>query len=139
MINIKDLHKSYKMGSNSLHVLKGINFSVSEGELVAIMGSSGSGKSTIVRCLSRLIKPTAGEIFLDEENLLEKSDKELIDIRRHKMGMVFQNFGLLPHLNVIENIAFPLKLQGLKEKERIKKAERVIELVGLTGRENNFI
>ena len=116
-----------------------VNFDVNVGEIFVIMGLSGSGKSTIVRCLSRLIKPTKGEIFLDEENLLEKSDKELIDIRRHKMGMVFQNFGLLPHLNVIENIAFPLKLQGLKEKERIKKAERVIDLVGLAGREKNFI
>ena len=116
-----------------------VSFDVHIGEIFVIMGLSGSGKSTIVRCLSRLIKPTAGQIFLDEENLLEKSEKELIDIRRHKMGMVFQNFGLLPHLNVLENIAFPLKLQGLKEKERIKKAERVIELVGLTGRENNFI
>ena len=116
-----------------------VNFDVHVGEIFVIMGLSGSGKSTIVRCLSRLIKPTEGEIFLDEENLLEKSDKELIDIRRHKMGMVFQNFGLLPHLNVIENIAFPLKLQGLKEKERIQKAERVIDLVGLAGREKNFI
>ena len=116
-----------------------VSFDVHIGEIFVIMGLSGSGKSTIVRCLSRLIKPTAGQIFLDEENLLEKSEKELIDIRRHKMGMVFQNFGLLPHLNVIENIAFPLKLQGLKEKERIKKAERVIDLVGLAGRENNFI
>ena len=116
-----------------------VSFDVHTGEIFVIMGLSGSGKSTIVRCLSRLIKPTTGEIFLDEENLVEKSDKELIDIRRHKMGMVFQNFGLLPHLNVIENIAFPLKLQGLKEKERIQKAERVIELVGLTGREKNFI
>ena len=91
-----------------------VSFDVHIGEIFVIMGLSGSGKSTIVRCLSRLIKPTAGQIFLDEENLLEKSEKELIDIRRHKMGMVFQNFGLLPHLNVIENIAFPLKLQGLK-------------------------
>ena len=127
--------------SNQGHIVANadVSFDVHTGEIFVIMGLSGSGKSTIVRCLSRLIKPTAGQIFLDEENLLEKSEKELIDIRRHKMGMVFQNFGLLPHLNVIENIAFPLKLQGLKEKERIKKAERVIELVGLTGRENNFI
>ncbi len=127
--------------SDNGHIVANANvsFDVHIGEIFVIMGLSGSGKSTIVRCLSRLVKPTAGEIFLDDENLLEKSDKELIDIRRHKMGMVFQNFGLLPHLNVIENIAFPLKLQGLKEKERIKKAERVIELVGLTGRENNFI
>ena len=115
-----------------------VSFDVHIGEIFVIMGLSGSGKSTIVRCLSRLIEPTAGEILLDEENLLGKSEKELIEIRRHKMGMVFQNFGLLPHLNVIENIAFPLKLQGLKEKQRLQKAERVIELVGLNGRENNF-
>ncbi len=101
-----------------------VSFDVHIGEIFVIMGLSGSGKSTIVRCLSR--------------NLLGKSEKELIEIRRHKMGMVFQNFGLLPHLNVIENIAFPLKLQGLKEKERLQKAARVIELVGLNGRENNF-
>ena len=116
-----------------------VSFDVLIGEIFVIMGLSGSGKSTIVRCLSRLIEPTAGEILLDEENLLEKNEKELIEIRRHKMGMVFQNFGLLPHLNVIENIAFPLKLQGMKEKERLAKAERVIELVGLNGREKNFI
>ena len=115
-----------------------VSFDVHIGEIFVIMGLSGSGKSTIVRCLSRLIEPTVGEILLDEENLLGKSEKELIEIRRHKMGMVFQNFGLLPHLNVIENIAFPLKLQGLKEKERLQKAARVIELVGLNGRENNF-
>ena len=127
--------------SNNGHIVANadVSFDVHTGEIFVIMGLSGSGKSTIVRCLSRLIKPTFGQIFLDDENLLEKSDKELIHLRRHKMGMVFQNFGLLPHLNVIENIAFPLKLQGLKEKERINKAERVIELVGLTGRENNFI
>ena len=127
--------------SNNGHIVANadVSFDVHTGEIFVIMGLSGSGKSTILRCLSRLIKPTFGQIFLDDENLLEKSDKELIHLRRHKMGMVFQNFGLLPHLNVIENIAFPLKLQGLKEKERINKAERVIELVGLTGRENNFI
>ncbi len=96
------------------------------------------GKSTIVRCLSRLVEPTAGEIILDGEDLLRKTDAELIDIRRHKMGMVFQSFGLMPHLNVIDNIAFPLKLQGKAQNERYAQAERVIELVGLQGRENNY-
>ena len=98
-----------------------VSFDVHIGEIFVIMGLSGSGKSTIVRCLSRLIEPTVGEILLDEENLLGKSEKELIEIRRHKMGMVFQNFDL-PHLNVIENIAFPLKLQGLKEKRKASKS-----------------
>ncbi|MFZ1813286.1 MAG: betaine/proline/choline family ABC transporter ATP-binding protein [Rhizobiaceae bacterium] len=115
-----------------------VSFDVHEGEIFVIMGLSGSGKSTIVRCLSRLVEPTAGEILLDGEDLLKKSNAELIEIRRHKMGMVFQSFGLMPHLSVIDNIAFPLKLQGLSEAERHARAERVIELVGLTGRERNF-
>lgn len=115
-----------------------VSFDVYAGEIFVIMGLSGSGKSTIVRCLSRLVEPTAGEILLDGEDLLKKSDAELIDIRRHKMGMVFQSFGLMPHLNVIDNIAFPLKLQGISETERYAQAKRVIELVGLEGRENNF-
>lgn len=115
-----------------------VSFDVHAGEIFVIMGLSGSGKSTIVRCLSRLVEPTAGEVLLDGEDLLKKSDAELIDIRRHKMGMVFQSFGLMPHLNVIDNIAFPLKLQGIGERERYAQAERVIELVGLEGRESNF-
>ena len=102
------------------------------------MGLSGSGKSTMVRCLSRLVEPTAGEVLLDGEDLLRKSDKELIDIRRHKMGMVFQSFGLLPHLNVIDNIAFPLKLQGISGPDRKARAEKVIDLVGLQGREMSY-
>ena len=115
-----------------------VSFEVHAGEIFVIMGLSGSGKSTIVRCLSRLVEPTAGEIILDGENLLEKSAEDLIDIRRHKMGMVFQSFGLMPHLSVIDNIAFPLKLQGKPEQERYAQAKRVIELVGLQGRENNY-
>lgn len=115
-----------------------VSFNVNVGEIFVIMGLSGSGKSTIVRCLSRLVEPSYGEILLDGEDLLEKSKKELIDIRRHKMGMVFQSFGLLPHLNVIENISFPLRLQGLPLKEQRERASRVIELVGLQGRETSY-
>jgi glycine betaine/proline transport system ATP-binding protein len=115
-----------------------VTFDVREGEIFVIMGLSGSGKSTIVRCLSRIVEPTAGEVILDGEDLLRKSRNALIEIRRHKMGMVFQNFGLLPHLNVIDNVAFPLKLQGMPPAERRKRAERVIALVGLQGREDSF-
>ena len=115
-----------------------VSFDVHVGEIFVIMGLSGSGKSTIVRCLSRLVEPTAGEVLLDGENLLQKTDTELIDIRRHKMGMVFQSFGLMPHLSVIDNIAFPLKVQGVGQEDRYAQASRVIELVGLDGRENNF-
>ena len=115
-----------------------VSFDVHSGEIFVIMGLSGSGKSTIVRCLSRLVEPSHGEILLDGEDLLKKSRKQLIDIRRHKMGMVFQSFGLLPHLTVAENIAFPLRLQGLSPKEQHERAARVIELVGLEGREMSF-
>ena len=115
-----------------------VSFDVYFGEVFVIMGLSGSGKSTVVRCLSRLVEPTCGEVWLDSENLLKKSNRELIDIRRHKMGMVFQNFGLLPHLNVFDNIAFPLSLQGLRTSERNERVGRVIQLVGLEGRESSF-
>ncbi|NKB54540.1 MAG: betaine/proline/choline family ABC transporter ATP-binding protein [Rhizobiaceae bacterium] len=115
-----------------------VSFDVHVGEIFVIMGLSGSGKSTMVRCLSRLVEPTAGEILLDGSNLLDINKEELIEFRRHKMGMVFQNFGLMPHLNVVDNIAFPLELQGMGQDERRKQAQEVIELVGLEGRESSF-
>ncbi len=115
-----------------------VNFEVAQGEIFVIMGLSGSGKSTVLRCVSRLVEPTHGEVLLDGEDLLRKSPRELIDIRRHKIGMVFQNFGLMPHLNVIENITFPLTLQGVSESESRKRVEDVISLVGLEGREDSF-
>lgn len=115
-----------------------VGFDVHVGETFVIMGLSGSGKSTVVRCLSRLVEADYGSVLLDGEDLLSKTSREMIEIRRHKMGMVFQNFGLLPHLSVLENIAFPLRIQGLPMAEQLARASRVIELVGLTGRENAF-
>jgi glycine betaine/proline transport system ATP-binding protein len=111
---------------------------VGVGEIFVIMGLSGSGKSTIVRCLSRLIEPTAGELFLDGRDLLACTEAELIDIRRHKMGMVFQHFALLPHLTVLGNVAFPLEVQGVERARREARAMEVVELVGLGGREHYF-
>jgi glycine betaine/proline transport system ATP-binding protein len=115
-----------------------VGFDVHVGETFVIMGLSGSGKSTVVRCLSRLVEPDHGQVLLDGQDLLAKSAHDLIDIRRHKLGMVFQNFGLLPHLNVIENISFPLRLQGLTPAAQRDRAAHVIELVGLKGRENAY-
>ncbi len=115
-----------------------VSFDVHIGEIFIIMGLSGSGKSTMVRCLSRLVEPTAGEVLLDGFDLLKASPEELIDIRRHKMGMVFQNFGLLPHQTVLENVAFPLKVQGLGVRERMARAQEMVDLVGLKGRETSF-
>ena len=115
-----------------------VSFDVHVGEIFVIMGLSGSGKSTVVRCLSRLVEPTYGHVLLDGDDLLAKSSRELIALRRHKMGMVFQNFGLMPHLTVAENIRFPLKLQGMDTAEAGERAARVIDLVGLEGREDAY-
>ena len=111
---------------------------VAEGEIFVIMGLSGSGKSTLLRCLSRLIDATRGEVIFDGRDLNAISETELIDIRRHKMGMVFQHFALLPHLTVLQNVAFPLDVQGINRREREQRAMEMIELVGLKGREAYF-
>ena len=114
------------------------SFEVEKGEMLVVMGLSGSGKSTLLRCISRLTDTTAGKIFIDGEDLLAMNDKKLIEIRRNKMGMVFQSFALLPHKTVLENIAFPLQVKGNKTKDSIKRAMEMVELVGLQGRENSF-
>ncbi len=108
---------------------------IHDGEIFVIMGLSGSGKSTLVRCLARLIEPTAGEVLLEGQDLLRMAEKNLIEIRRRKMGMVFQHFALLPHLTVLQNVAFPLDIQGVDPVQREARAREVIELVGLKGRE----
>ena len=118
--------------------VRDVSFDVHQGEILIIMGLSGSGKSTVIRCLTRLNDPTTGMIKFEGQDLLAADDKEMIEIRRHKMGMVFQNFGLLPHRDVLSNVAFPLEVQGLDKVEREKRALEMIELVGLGGRESYF-
>jgi glycine betaine/proline transport system ATP-binding protein len=114
------------------------SFEVHKGEMLVIMGLSGSGKSTLLRCISRLTETTAGKIFVDGQDLLALNSKELIELRRNKMGMVFQSFALLPHKTVLENIAFPLQVKGAKTKDAIERASAMIELVDLGGRENYY-
>ncbi len=114
------------------------SFEVTEGEIFIIMGLSGSGKSTLVRCMSRLIEPTAGETLFEGQDLQKTPEKELIEMRRHRMGMVFQHFALLPHLTVLQNVAFPLEIQGVDRRTREQHAREVIELVGLGGREQYY-
>ncbi len=114
------------------------SFEVCSGELLVIMGLSGSGKSTLLRCISRLTDATAGRILIEGQDLLTMSNKQLIELRRSKMGMVFQSFGLLPHKTVVENIAFPLQVKGNSTRESVKRAMEMVELVGLHGRENYF-
>ncbi len=112
-----------------------VSFDVREGEIFVIMGLSGSGKSTMLRCMTGLIEPTMGQLRVCGTDLKTTTPQELIDIRRNIMGMVFQDFALLPHLTVLDNVAFPLKVQGLSKTERHAKAREMVELVGLGGRE----
>lgn len=118
--------------------VRNVSFDVPRGEVFVIMGLSGSGKSTLIRCLSRLIEPTSGEIDLDGSNLLDANDKTLREIRRTKISMVFQHFGLLPHRSVTENVAYGLEIRGVDKASRWARAQEVIDLVGLTGYEKSF-
>jgi glycine betaine/proline transport system ATP-binding protein len=118
-----------------INAVSDASFDVYEGEIFVIMGLSGSGKSTLLRCMTRLIEPSAGEIFFESQDLMKASENELIDLRRHKMGMVFQHFALLPNRTVLGNVELPLEVQGLAKPARQQRALEVIKLVGLDGRE----
>jgi len=114
------------------------SFNVRQGEIYCLMGLSGSGKSTLLRCINRLHDPTQGEVFIDDEELTALSHQELRDLRRRKIGMVFQHFALLPHRQIIQNVSFGLEIQGINKSEREKKAHEAIELVGLNGWEKSY-
>ena len=131
MIEIKDLHKSYKMGSNALHVLKGINFTAEEGELVAIMGSSGSGKSTLLNILGLLDVADSGEYWLDGVLMKNLNETKAAKYRNKFLGFVFQSFNLINYKNALENVTLPLYYQGVARKERHKKAMKYLKMVGL--------
>ena len=140
--------KMIKQGKSKQEILKetgctiavrNANLEIEEGEMFVIMGLSGRGKSTLVRCINRLNEPSMGEIWLSGRNITSLSDKELLQIRRKEMAMVFQHFGLLPHRTVLSNIAFGLELQGVPKEEREKKAYESIAVVGLKGYENQRV
>ena len=118
--------------------LRDVSFEVNQGETFVIMGLSGSGKSTMVRCLVRLIEPTGGEIVIDGENVTAMSEKQLIDFRRNKIAMVFQHYGLMPHRNVLDNASWGLEIQGVGQDERYARAGEILDMVGLAGWEMSF-
>ena len=131
MIEIKNITKVYKTGDVEYSALNGVSFTIKDGEFVAIMGPSGSGKSTLMHILGALDKPTAGTYFLDGKDVSTLSDNELADIRKEKIGFVFQSFNLLPRTTVLRNVMLPLIYEGINKEERTKKAEMVLELAGL--------
>ena len=158
LIEVNDLYKIFgpspkraipmiKKGMSKGEILKktgctiAINsatFTIERKETFVVMGLSGSGKSTFIRCLNRLIEPTAGEILIDGQDIMKMDSEKLREVRRYKMSMVFQNFGLLPHRNVVNNVEFGLEISNVDKEERRKKAEDAIKLVGLDGFEESL-
>jgi len=133
MIEISDLHKSYKMGANSLHVLKGINLNIKEGELVSIMGSSGSGKSTLLNILGMLDEADEGSYILDGVPIKGLNEKKAAQYRNKFLGFIFQSFNLISYKSALDNVALPLYYQGLPRGERMDKANSYLEKVGLAN------
>ena len=118
--------------------VRDVSFSVARGETFVVMGLSGSGKSTLIRCLARLIEPTSGHVLLSGDDLLAMTEEQLIDVRRGRMSMVFQHFGLFPHRKVIDNIAYGLEVQKIDKETRIARATEVLNIVGLDGWANHY-
>ena len=140
---LKDLDPSLsrsEVQEKTGHVVavKDVSFSIQKGETFVVMGLSGSGKSTLVRCISRLIEPTSGTVMMDDIDVTKMNSKELLDLRRNKMSMVFQHFGLFPHRTVLDNIGYGLEIRGTTKQDRIEKSMEVIKLVGLEGWHNHY-
>ncbi|MEM6319171.1 MAG: ABC transporter ATP-binding protein [Bacteroidota bacterium] len=134
IISIKDLKKTYVMGSEKVHALKSITLDIKENEYVALMGPSGSGKSTLMNLLGCLDTPTAGEYVLNNENVSTLDDSELAEVRNKEIGFVFQTFNLLPRLSSLENVALPLVYAGISKTNRLDKAQDTLSKVGLGDR-----
>ena len=131
--------ESETLEANGLIVgVRDVSLEVEAGEIFVVMGLSGSGKSTLVRCMTGLVFPSLGHLYIEGVDIAEIEERELIALRRHKLGMVFQNFALLPHLTVLQNVAFPLLVRGTGRADREQRAREMIELVGLEGREAHY-
>lgn len=137
LIEMKDIYKIYKMGNNEVRASNGINLSIYHGEMVAIVGKSGSGKSTIMNMIGALDVPTSGEYRLEGKNVNEMDEDELAEIRNKKIGFIFQQYNLLPKLNLLDNVQLPLLYAGVREKKRKQLAMASLEKVGLADKWNN--
>lgn len=131
VVEVEDLYKIYKIGTNRVRALNGVSFKVYEGEFCAIVGTSGSGKSTLLNMLAGLEHPTKGQIAIRGMHIEKLNENQLVTFRREHVGFIFQSFNLMGTMNAIENVALPLSFRGVPKKERMKRAERMIRLVGL--------
>ncbi len=134
LISIKGLRKTYNIGTQQVHALDGLDLGIDVNEYVALMGPSGSGKSTLMNVLGCLDSPTAGSYHLNGQNVANLDEDALADIRNREIGFVFQSFNLLPRYSALENVALPLIYAGLSKRERLERAEEVLEMVGLQDR-----
>lgn len=132
VIQVKGLYKIYRLGEERVRALNGVDFFINRGEFCSIVGTSGSGKSTLLNMLAGLEKPTKGEIVIAGEHIETKKENQLVAFRREHIGFIFQSYNLLPALNAIENVALPLTFQGVGKKERIKRANELLDMVGLS-------
>lgn len=132
VICVKDLYKIYRVGETRVRALNGVDFTINRGDFCSIVGTSGSGKSTLLNMMAGLEKPTKGEIIIAGEHMEKKTENQLVAFRREHIGFIFQSFNLMGTMNAIENVALPLTFQGMDKKSRNKKAEDMLELVGLT-------
>ena len=131
VVEVEELYKIYKVGTNKVRALNGVSFQVYEGEFCAIVGTSGSGKSTLLNMLAGLEHPTKGQIAIRGQHIEKMDENELVAFRREHVGFIFQSFNLMGTMTALENVALPLTLRGVPKKERLKRAERMIRLVGL--------
>lgn len=138
LINTKNIVKTYVTGDTSFRALDDVSLSINSGEFVAIMGASGSGKSTFMNMLGCLDKPTAGSYFLDGIDVMKLNSDALSEIRNNKIGFVFQGFNLISRTSALENVEIPMIYKGIEPKERIKRAKEALKIVGLESRENHF-
>ena len=132
VICVKDLYKIYRVGETRVRALNGVDFTIDRGNFCSIVGTSGSGKSTLLNMMAGLEKPTKGEIIIAGEHMERKTENQLVAFRREHIGFIFQSFNLLGTMNAIENVALPLSFQGMDKKSRNRKAEDMLDLVGLT-------
>ena len=137
VICVKDLYKIYRVGESKVRALNGVDFTIYKGEFCAIVGTSGSGKSTLLNMLAGLEKPTKGEIVIAGEHIENKTENQLVRIRREHIGFIFQSFNLLSTMTALENVALPLTFQGVDKAKRLKKASALLDLVKLGKYKNH--
>ena len=137
LIRTVDLKRTYMLGSERVDALRGVNFSVMPGQFIAVVGRSGSGKTTLLNILAGLDKPTSGQALFQDRDIAAMDERELTELRRHKIGFVFQSFGLLPLLSAFENVELPLRIAGARTRERESRTREALEIVGLASRANH--